>query len=217
MVEAERFIDIRLRRVGFAVVALVAATALAACDTGDGRQMKEPTFPLPSTTVAAAEAPIETIIPVEPTSPPTDLALVAPWPNGEEIPAVYTCDGDDVSPALHWTVGPPGTVEYAISMVDPSADNYVHWVVTGIDPALTSLEEGTLPPGVVAGQNSKGDEGYLGPCPPDPTPHDYVITIYALNQQLELAGTETPAEMVDLFLATNLTTSTVWGSYTRQA
>lgn len=199
------------------VAAIVSIVAVAACDTDDGRQMKEPTSPLPSAVPVEVDEPIETIVPAEPTTPPVDLALVAPWPNGEAIPTLYTCDGDDVSPALRWSTGSAETTEFAISMVDPGANNYVHWIVTGIDPATSSLEEGRLPPGVVVGANSSGDEGYTGPCPPDPDPHDYVVTVYALSQPLGLTGTESPNEMLDLLMATNLASSAVWGSYTRSS
>ena len=46
----------------------------------------------------------------------------------------HTCDDADVSPALTWSNVPSDTVELAITVTDLDADNFSHWVVTGIDP-----------------------------------------------------------------------------------
>ena len=41
--------------------------------------------------------------------------------NGEAIPADYTADGRNVSPALAWSGAPPGTREFALILDDPDA------------------------------------------------------------------------------------------------
>ena len=46
-----------------------------------------------------------------------DFSLTAPWLSGTAIDPRYTCDGDDVAPALSWGGVPAGTVEIAIVMV----------------------------------------------------------------------------------------------------
>ena len=55
-------------------------------------------------------------------------------PDGGEIPARYTCRGEDVSPPLLWTGVPSGTVELAVVVRDVDAEGFVHWVVAGLPP-----------------------------------------------------------------------------------
>jgi Raf kinase inhibitor-like YbhB/YbcL family protein len=63
------------------------------------------------------------------------LASSAFHANGE-IPARYTCEGDDVSPPLSWSGIPPGTKSMALIVDDPDAPDpkhprvvWVHWVL----------------------------------------------------------------------------------------
>jgi Phosphatidylethanolamine-binding protein len=39
--------------------------------------------------------------------------------DGGNIPKKYTCDGDDVSPELHWTGQPPAAKSFALIVDDP--------------------------------------------------------------------------------------------------
>ena len=78
-------------------------------------------------------------------------------------------------------------------MVDESASSdgepFVHWVLAGVDPSEVSLLEGAVPAGAVqADELVRHDIGWSGPCPPEGDPaHLYRVTMYALNQQVELA------------------------------
>jgi hypothetical protein len=76
---------------------------------------------------------------------------------------------------------PQGTKQLAITVVDPDAQNFVHWAVVGIDPDVTSIEEGAVPRGAVVAQNQFGQSGWAGPQPPAGEPHTYVFTLYALS------------------------------------
>ena len=61
------------------------------------------------------------------------------------IPVGFSADGGNRSPGLRWSSVPDGTVELALVMHDPDApmtDGFTHWVVTGIDPGATGIEEG---------------------------------------------------------------------------
>jgi len=50
------------------------------------------------------------------------LELTCPaFRNQGEIPAVYTCDGNDLSPALAWSNVPEGTRSLALIADDPDA------------------------------------------------------------------------------------------------
>ena len=107
---------------------------------------------------------------------------------GEQIPERFSCEGQDVSPELVWTGVPPGAVEVAVVVDDPDAPTgiYVHWVIFGLDPALSGLEEGQVPDGALQAQNSAGSVAYKGPCPPGDSSHRYRFTVYALDEPLGL-------------------------------
>ena len=82
---------------------------------------------------------------------------------------------------------PNAAVDLALVVDDPDASGgtYVHWVLFGLDPSATELEEGELPAGARQAKNSAGDAGYKGPCPPaGDDPHRYRFTVYALDKQL---------------------------------
>jgi len=112
--------------------------------------------------------------------------------NGGDIPVKYTCDGNDVSPALSWSNAPTDTKSFALIMDDPDAPSgtFTHWVLYAI-PANTQQ----LPEGVPTdeqtnvgrqGRNGFGHTGYGGPCPPPGRPHRYFFKLYALNSDLNL-------------------------------
>jgi Raf kinase inhibitor-like YbhB/YbcL family protein len=130
------------------------------------------------------------------------FALFAPWLDGTAIDARYTCDGDDVQPPLSWKSPPAGTVQLAFVMVDESSITdgapFVHWVMGGVDPTEESIPEGQAPVGAIVGSNSFRAVGWSGPCPPvGDGPHTYRMTMYALNQQVELADGTPAAEFID--------------------
>jgi Raf kinase inhibitor-like YbhB/YbcL family protein len=92
---------------------------------------------------------------------------------GGAIPRKYSCSGDEVSPPLSWSGVPSGTRELALVVDDPDAGGFIHWVLTGIDPATTSIAEGQVPKGATE------VSPYKGPCPPGGT-HHYDFAVYAL-------------------------------------
>jgi Raf kinase inhibitor-like YbhB/YbcL family protein len=102
---------------------------------------------------------------------------------GEAVPARFTCDGENVSPPLRWSGVPDDAKELRISVTDPDAasGSFTHWLVTGVDPSATEVEEGTVPAGGMEGRNDFGDTGYGGPCPPKGAPHRYVFSVEALD------------------------------------
>ena len=191
------------------------ALVLAACDTGDGKTLRTPTgTTTPPSTAPLSSVPIDATLPAEDvedvdlTIPlPTDdvdgeFQMFGPWIEGAPIGVRYSCEGDNISPALSWASIPAGTTELAVAMIDESAEidgrPFVHWVVAGIDPADISLLEGDVPLGAVQGVNSFEEIGYGGPCPPQGDPaHTYRITLYALNQQTELADGTPATDLLD--------------------
>ena len=111
---------------------------------------------------------------------------------GADIPAKYTCDGQNVSPPLHWENDNSATQSIAIVCEDPDAasGNWVHWLMYNIPPTGFRLPEAIpniakLPDGSLQGKNDFKQLGYGGPCPPKGT-HRYLFRVYLLDQKLDL-------------------------------
>jgi Raf kinase inhibitor-like YbhB/YbcL family protein len=217
----------------------LALLALTACDTGDGTTLRTPTAP---TTLPPVESAPISSVPIDDPSldgapaietlpagpPPSDdgstvaaeeLRVFAPWADGGVIDLRYTCDGSNSAPSISWTGVPDGTAEIAISMVDESdlsaGRPFIHWVMAGIDPTTERLGENEVPPGAVQGLNFFGDVGYGGPCPDPGTTGTFVLTVFALGQQLELADGTPAAELLDLVGTVALDSSSSLGTATR--
>lgn len=122
-----------------------------------------------------------------------------------EIPARFTCEGDDVSPALAWSGIPDGAKALALVVDDPDAPDpkaprmtWVHWVLYNIPPTAKGLPEniksGDLPAGTREGKNDWKRTGYGGPCPPIGR-HRYFHKLYALDTVLADLGAPTKAQL----------------------
>ncbi len=126
-----------------------------------------------------------------PTPAAARLALTSPaFGEAQAIPAVYTCRGQNISLPLAWDAPPPAAKSLALLMLDPDANNFVHWLLFNLPVSARSLPEALpaqarYPDGAQAGLNSWGKNAYGGPCPPTGV-HHYVITLYALDQTLAL-------------------------------
>ena len=119
----------------------------------------------------------------------------ASFPPGGNIPAKYTCDGDDTSPRLRIRDVPVEARSLALVLEDRDAPRgtFMHWAVWNIDPETTVIREGSVPPGAVVGTNDFGAAGFNGPCPPSGM-HRYTFRLYALNRALTLpAGSDVAA------------------------
>ncbi len=113
---------------------------------------------------------------------------------GGPIPARYTCDGADLSPALSWSGVPAGTRSLALVVYDPDAPDpqaprmtWIHWVLYDLPPESGGLPEAVapdaLPAGTREGLNDWRRTGYGGPCPPIGR-HRYFFKLYALDAVL---------------------------------
>ncbi len=112
--------------------------------------------------------------------------------NGGVIPERYSKNGGNVSPSLSWSGVPQGSKSMALIVDDPDAPSgvFVHWVLYGIPPAITGLDEDqpsseTLHSGIRQGRNGFGELGYGGPQPPSGT-HRYIFHLFALDNTLDL-------------------------------
>lgn len=122
--------------------------------------------------------------------------------NGDAIPAEYTCEGRNISPALSWSGAPAGTKSTALIMDDPDAPRrtFVHWVLFNIPAEANNLSPGvpgnkTLSDGSRHGVTDFGRTGYGGPCPPPGKPHRYYFRVFALDTKLDLPAGATKADV----------------------
>jgi len=111
---------------------------------------------------------------------------------GAFIPRKYTCDGNNISPPLEWSLIPDGTKAFALICDDPDAPmgTWIHWVLFNLPGNINELSE-NIPPldalenGAKQGKNDFRKIGYGGPCPPGGT-HRYYFKIYALDEELDV-------------------------------
>lgn len=108
-----------------------------------------------------------------------------------EIPANFTCDGENISPALNWAQVPKDTKSLVLIVDDPDAPDpaapkitWVHWLLYNIPVTATQLPKavaaGDLPKGTLQGKNDWKKIGYGGACPPIGR-HRYFHKLYALD------------------------------------
>jgi Raf kinase inhibitor-like YbhB/YbcL family protein len=148
---------------------------------------------------------------------PAKLRVTSPaFDNGQTIPKRYTCDGDGVSPPLAFRGVPARARELALIVEDRDADRFVHWTVLRIPPETTTIPEGKTPPGSIETENSFGDSGWGGPCPPeDDEPHRYVFALYALSRPLGLDEDASPDEVRSAIRGAAIARGTLTGEYGR--
>ncbi len=141
--------------------------------------------------------------------------------NGK-IPAKYTCDGENISPALAWSNTPKGTKSFVLIVDDPDAPGktWVHWLLFNIQASTTMLPEKIEKGSFISGENDfyhmkGGVFQYGGPCPPSGT-HHYHFTIYALDTKLDLTKDHDKAAVVQAMDGHILAQTTLIGTYQRK-
>jgi Raf kinase inhibitor-like YbhB/YbcL family protein len=143
----------------------------------------------------------------------------------EYIPAVYTCDGRDISPPLSWQNVPSAAQSLALIVDDPDAPDpaapkmtWVHWVLYNIPVELPGLLENispsALPAGAMAGINDWQRTGYGGPCPPIGR-HRYFFKLYALGVVLPDLRKPTKIELEQAMQGNILEKAELIGMYQR--
>jgi|GEM_PF-3297404 phosphatidylethanolamine-binding protein (PEBP) family uncharacterized protein len=121
---------------------------------------------------------------------------------GAALPALYTCDGKDISPPMEWGAVPPATRELAVFILGLTPygtkggyTTSVEWSIAGLNPALHRLAAGHLPPGAHAGVTVVGKgkhKGFSKPkrysiCPAKGAAKRYQFALYAIPPTLAIA------------------------------
>lgn len=164
----------------------------------------------------------ETMPPLEGTAMPDFLLTTSAFSDGETIPARFTCDGENKSPALSWSGLPQGVQSLALIADDPDAPvgTFTHWVIYNIAPTLEGLPEGlpqvAQPKKLAAqGMNNFRHTGYDGPCPPRGPVHRYFFKLYALDLPPTLEPGLTAQQLVKAIQGHILAQAQVIGRYSR--
>jgi len=200
---------------------VLATAGVVACKS-DGRTLRpadssqtESVY-TPTTTTTIVGASTAAVIPVQ----STEMAFVLnlPWTDGGAIDARYTCKGDDVQPQVSWFGAPANAVEMALVVIDTDANNFVHWVIGGLDPSDPLIAENSVPVGAIEGTNSFSTAtapvtGWRGPCPPAGASHHYQFTLFALDQQMELPTGSSAADMQAVIDASAVAAAQVVGIF----
>jgi len=119
------------------------------------------------------------------------------------VPALYTHDEEDRSPALNWSGLPAGTRSLALIMIESDSaasprTACVDWIRYDLPSGATGLPEAAkpqdLPTGSRAGLNNWQHVRYDGPCSPIER-RRYVFELYALDAALPELNWPTRAQL----------------------
>jgi Raf kinase inhibitor-like YbhB/YbcL family protein len=130
---------------------------------------------------------------------PSDIDVTSSaFAHDEAIPVVYSCAGQNISPPLAWSGVPNDAREVAVVVDDPDAPRgtFTHWILYGLPPSTSSLDENSTPVEAKQAKNSAGRAAYAGPCPPSGT-HHYRFTVFALDELLDLSEGADTDEALD--------------------
>jgi len=147
----------------------------------------------------------------------------------QRIPAKFTGEGADVSPALQWEGAPAGTKSFALICDDPDAMSVAgkvwdHWLIWNIPGTATGLPENvakteTVPAlgGARQGLNGWPRVGYNGPMPPSGHGvHHYHFKLYALDTVLSLPPRATKKQLLEAMKGHILAEAELIGTYERK-
>jgi Raf kinase inhibitor-like YbhB/YbcL family protein len=151
----------------------------------------------------------------------TSLAFVDHGP----LPALYTADGEGVSPDLQWA-GVPAQASSVVLIVEdadsPTPHPLVHAIAVGLSPQDGSIRQGALddpddaPEHARLGRNSYLQHGWL---PPDPPPghgqHRYAFQVFALAGEAPLPETPGRDALMEVLERDAIASGLIIGTYER--
>lgn len=142
------------------------------------------------------------------------------------IPAIYTEDGECISPPLSW-IGVPPEAESLVLLIEdqdsPTPRPLVHAILADMAPTDGELAAGGLPsPGhenmaVAMGRNSFMKAAYLPPDPPrGHGPHRYVFQMFALDHVPEFRSVPGRNAVVEVLKGHAIAIGLLVGTYERR-
>ncbi len=121
----------------------------------------------------------------------------------------FGCNGQNISPELHWSHAPKGTKSFAVTVYDPDAptgSGWWHWLIVNIPAdthkiAADASSKKTLPKGALETTTDYGHAGFGGACPPQgDKAHRYVFTVHALDVESLPVKAETKSAVVGFMI-----------------
>jgi Raf kinase inhibitor-like YbhB/YbcL family protein len=120
-----------------------------------------------------------------------------------ELPEVFTCYGENVSPRINLGPLDPAVKTLAVVVIDPFEPGctFTTWLICNIPPAaalpprIPNREVVEVPFSAVQGRNDFGTIGYRGPCPKEGETHQIMFKVYGLDSHLDLPGGYTKHEL----------------------
>lgn len=152
------------------------------------------------------------------------LRLTSPaFAQGERIPALHSCEGEDLSPPLQWEGAPDDACSFALICSDPDAPvgTWYHWAIFDLPADATGLEAGFPTDGKVGEVRQAVTDfqrtGYGGPCPPrGHGVHHYHFRLMALDvERLETAASPDCRDVEAAVAPHVLAEHTLTGTYSR--
>lgn len=119
--------------------------------------------------------------------PPVKVTLASSAIHGQRLPALYTCDGRNISPPLSWGTIPATVGEVALFAIGghPVAGGRtavsIEWVLAGLSPKLHHLRAGEVPRGAFLLTGTAGRRRY-SLCPAKGKTVSYKFVLLALPQ-----------------------------------
>jgi len=146
------------------------------------------------------------------------MRLTSPaFNNNKNIPAKYTCNGEDVNPPLEIMDVPTAAKSLVLIVDDPDAPrgDWVHWLVWNIKPETKNISENSVLVGTVEGVTDFGQTGWGGPCPGSGQ-HHYQFKLYALDTELNLGSSAKKPDLENAMSGHILTQTLLVGLYQRR-
>jgi phosphatidylethanolamine-binding protein (PEBP) family uncharacterized protein len=192
-------------------------SSLASTSTSRSTRSSHTQSVKPSTTGGTAAGGSAARTPSSKTPPGKFAVASAAFPHGGQIPARYTCDGNDVSPPLQWGKLPAGTSQLFVLALSLSAgaSGAIRWAVGGVDPNSGGIPAGQLPLGAVAGRSSDGHIGWSGICGARGRPQAIIVLVYALRHPLHLSPGFDPRTVQGQLAGNTVGSGVIYGAYRR--
>lgn len=132
----------------------------------------------------------------------------------KDIPAKYTCNGENVNPAIKIEDIPEEAKCLAVVVEDPDAPGgtFYHWVMWNV-PLQNEIKENSSPG--IEGIHGFKKRGYTGPCPPSGT-HRYYFKVFGLDEMLDIDTSTTGDQFLEM-IENKIVGFDEWmGSYSKQ-
>ncbi len=142
---------------------------------------------------------------------------------GGDIPKKYTCDGENISPALIFE-GVPNTAKSLVLIVEdfdaalePNGwgKTFDHWLVANIPVSAFGFFEGKVPENSDEITNHFGKTDYGGPCPPS-FKHIYTFRLYALEDFIDVDEVSSKEDLLEIMQGKIVDSTLLYAFYGRQ-